>query len=169
MPKHPQKAKPTAGRASERSIKDAAPRASAKTTANAKGLDATEKSKGLPQPVKSQLRPDKKQIANEAKKTASPHKAVSQKAAITRKPASSDRRNTKQDTVIALLQQPKGTTIAAMMAATGWQQHSVRGFLAGVVRKRLGLDLVSEKTEQGRIYRIAGKLAASGKNRRKAA
>jgi hypothetical protein len=40
------------------------------------------------------------------------------------------------------------------MAATGWQQHSVRGFLAGVVRKKLGLDLVSEQTDKGRIYRI---------------
>jgi Protein of unknown function (DUF3489) len=40
------------------------------------------------------------------------------------------------------------------MAATGWQQHSVRGFLAGVVRKKLRLDLVSEQTDKGRIYRI---------------
>jgi uncharacterized protein DUF3489 len=52
-----------------------------------------------------------------------------------------------------------------MMAATDWQQHSVRGFLAGVVRKRMGLNLVSEKTEQGRVYRIARKSAASGKNK----
>jgi hypothetical protein len=40
------------------------------------------------------------------------------------------------------------------MAATGWQQHSVRGFLAGVVRKKLRLDLVSEQTDKGGIYRI---------------
>ena len=55
-----------------------------------------------------------------------------------------------------MLQSPSGTTIAAMTKATGWQQHSVRGFLAGVVRKRLKLKLGSEKVDGNRVYRIAG-------------
>ena len=69
----------------------------------------------------------------------------------------------KQSRVIAMLQSPTGATIAAMMKATGWQQHSVRGFLAGVVRKRLKLKLASKKVDGTRIYQIAS--ADSGKSR----
>src|SRR6516165_7084749 len=61
----------------------------------------------------------------------------------------------KQARVIAMLQSPTGTTIGGIMKATGWQQHSVRGFLAGVVRKRLKLKLTSKKINGNRIYRIA--------------
>ena len=50
-----------------------------------------------------------------------------------------------------------------VMAATGWQQHSVRGFLAGVVRKKLGLNLVSEPSESGRVYRIIDDMASPAK------
>jgi hypothetical protein len=71
-------------------------------------------------------------------------------------------KGTKQDRVLALLKE--GTTIAAIMKATGWQQHSVRGFFAGVVRKKLRLNLTSKKTETGRVYRIgAGKTAKPSK------
>jgi Protein of unknown function (DUF3489) len=62
----------------------------------------------------------------------------------------------KQDQVIEMLRSPSGATIAAVMQATGWQQHSVRGFLAGVVRKRLKLKLVSKKVDGERVYQIAG-------------
>src|SRR5258708_39273907 len=62
--------------------------------------------------------------------------------------------HTKQAAIIAMLRTPAGATIASLVTATEWQQHSVRGFLAGVVRKKLGLDLVSEQTDKGRVYRI---------------
>ncbi len=54
-----------------------------------------------------------------------------------------------------MLQSPTGATIEAMMKATGWQPHSVRGFLAGVVRKRLKLKLGSKKVDGDRVYQIA--------------
>ncbi len=58
----------------------------------------------------------------------------------------SHRDGSKQSCVIEMLRRKQGSTIPAIIKATGWQPHSVRGFFAGVVRKKLGLTLVSEKT-----------------------
>ena len=78
----------------------------------------------------------------------------------------------KQSRVIAMLRSPAGATIDAIMKTTGWQQHSVRGFLAGVVRKRLNLKLSSEKVDGNRIYQIKssddGKPGARAAQRRSA-
>jgi Protein of unknown function (DUF3489) len=81
--------------------------------------------------------------------------------------------SSKQSRVIAMLQSPAGATIAAVMKATGWQPHSVRGFFAGVVRKRLKLELGSTKVDGTRVYQItkrdAGKTISTRQSKRQAA
>jgi len=69
-------------------------------------------------------------------------------------------RTSKAAAVIALLSRPEGADIEAMTNATGWQAHSVRGFLSGTLKKKMGKAVTSEKTEAGRIYRIVEANAA---------
>jgi hypothetical protein len=72
----------------------------------------------------------------------------------------------KQARVVEMLHSPTGTTIAAVMKATGWQQHTVRGFFAGVVQKKLRLKLDSKKIDGNRIYRIVDAGSARANARR---
>ncbi len=57
--------------------------------------------------------------------------------------------------LLVLLRRPEGAGLAEMMEATGWQAHSVRGAMSGAIAKKLGLKVTSEKTAEGRIYRVA--------------
>ena len=77
-----------------------------------------------------------------------------------------EKRGSKQSRVVEMLRSSTGTTIFAVMEATGWQQHSVRGFFAGVVRKKLRLKLNSEKIDDNRVYRIVEPGSASSKTAR---
>ena len=66
-----------------------------------------------------------------------------------------EREDSKQAMMIKLLKRPGGATIDEMAKATGWQRHSVRGVMSGVLKKRLELSITSEKEERGRVYRIS--------------
>src|SRR5260370_39197788 len=78
-----------------------------------------------------------------------------------KQPAGRTRTVSKQAGVIEMLRRRQGASVAAIMKATGWQPHSGRGFLAGVVRKKLGVSLCSEKSGAARLYRIAARKASA--------
>ena len=94
-----------------------------------------------------------------AKKPSKPTapRIVRGKAAKTRKAAPTPAKSaSKQDQVLVLLRRQNGASIEEIVAATDWQPHSVRGFLSGAVKKRLGIDVISEKGADGvRRYYVA--------------
>ena len=59
------------------------------------------------------------------------------------------------------MEQPEGATIDEIASAMEWQRHTVRGLISGALKKKLGLDIVSEKTERGRLYRISESRSAA--------
>lgn len=79
-------------------------------------------------------------------------------------PQKTFRTESKTARVIAMLRAPTGATVRTIMQTTGWQPHSVRGFLAGVVRKKLGFDLTSQAGEGDRVYRIVDRPADAKTN-----
>src|SRR2546430_6172761 len=108
-----------------------------------------------------------KAATRSASRKSSKSRSRKRPAPASSKPAA--RPATKHARIIAMLRTPAGATIAAIMTATDWQQHSVRGFLAGVVRKKLGLNLVSELSDKGRVYRIKDGQAAAADRTKPAA
>ena len=127
------------------------------------GPESEPKSKAAPKPAASKTpakAPKKANTAATGAKNARPAKTAppAKKAARTAPAAATaptPREGTKQATMIAMLQRKNGATIAEIIEATGWQQHTVRGAFAGALKKKLGLNIVSEKDEKrGRVYRI---------------
>ncbi len=74
--------------------------------------------------------------------------------ARTTAPAGKQREGTKQALLIGMLGRPEGATIAQIVEATGWRQHTIRGALAGALKKKLGLAVTSEKKNGERVYRL---------------
>ena len=112
---------------------------------------------------------DRKPTNRNSVRRTTAHKAVQlklvTKPAVHQRPRSASqqitRHQSKKALIIAMLRAPGGVTIEAMARAAKWQPHSVRGFLAGVVRKKLGLTLVSADTANGRVYRITDRTASA--------
>ena len=100
-------------------------------------------------------------------KRSSSKKAAAPTAKATKASSGRPSPDTKQDRVVALLQQPGGAALDVLVDATGWQKHSVRGFLAGTVRKKLKLALISEKLDGIRTYRIGASRVAKAASKRR--
>ncbi|MEQ1611524.1 MAG: DUF3489 domain-containing protein [Hyphomicrobiaceae bacterium] len=103
--------------------------------------------------------PKSKRVAtkkvSDQRKSTSPTKSASIGKPAKIEASRSEGRITKQERVLELLTRSSGASIEEIMKATAWQQHSVRGFLAGTVKKKLGLDLASSKAkDEVRRYRI---------------
>jgi hypothetical protein len=119
------------------------------------GPMATTKQKA--KPAKRSLTPSRRNVPPKAGRTAKGAAVKPAPAEPTIEPPPAppvDQSSSKQSIVLRMLRRAEGTSIAAVSGATGWQIHSVRGFFAGVVKKKLKLNLISEKVDGERVYRI---------------
>ena len=106
---------------------------------------------------KVHVRPKRAHVAPKKGKSAKGATSA-KKASKGAKKAKSAREGSKTNQVLELLRQPGGVTAKELMKATGWQAHSVRGFLSGAVKKKMGLRVISAKLADGtRTYRISPK------------
>ena len=123
----------------------------------------TETSEAAPAPETQEPKPAKKASAGARRAHVAPKKGKSGKKAIAAKKASKakkgakagPREGSKTERILELLKRPEGITAKELMKATGWQPHSVRGFLSGTVGKKMGIAVTSTKAEDGeRSYSI---------------
>ena len=98
------------------------------------------------------------QIASNTQLTATRQGPLDKTARVARATTVADPKPGKIDKIIAMMRRPKGATINDLAKATSWQAHSVRGAISGTLRKKQGLNVVSEKAGDIRLYRIADKV-----------
>jgi hypothetical protein len=111
--------------------------------------------------AKPKSKSSKSRTSRSALKTGKSAQKSGSTKAVASKAKEASGHSSKQETVLGLLRQSRGTTVDAIMKATNWQQHSVRGFFAGAVKKKLKLNLTSEKVDGARVYRIGKAGSAS--------
>jgi hypothetical protein len=125
---------------------NAAPDASTSTKRAPRNATNTKKARAAaPAPQRAAITATTKRIARKNKSKSGNIKAAPQV-----------RDTSKLAKVIAMLRRKEGATIEQLVKATDWQAHSVRGAISGAIKKKLGLDVTSVKTDSGRVYRIAG-------------
>jgi hypothetical protein len=117
-------------------------------------IDTLPTNAGMAVQAKGQRSGSRKSSGNDPKTKT---KTTAKGKKIARPPKSNKASTSKSDQVLLLLRRKGGASIAELQKQTGWQPHSVRGFLSGTVKKKLGLELLSERTEKGERRYATGK------------